>query len=805
MAPYEGDIAEDATIAFGWSTNDVDGSSITRATDGTIKVRRLDDGTDATGTSVTDSEDTPDTGLHECIIDTSDNANYTVGDDYTVWLDGAVIGEATVNAVLATFSIENRFDEVNTIKWKSQTIQAPTTTGVPNVNTIHVSGNLATADNMEIVFSDDFATNYDTTNNRWVVLAHGLTLQSTTIATLASQTSFTLTAGSTDDDAYNECVAIIEDASTAAQKAVGFISDYTGGSKTVTLEADPGIFTMAVTDKITILSLPTPLAGSKSVWDRLLTGATHNINTSAGKRLRQIQENLSYELGAVWVDTVNGSGGTENFENGTVGNKSSVIADARTIADSLSLNIFEVSPGSSLTLDQAYDNWSLRGDHWALALNSKSIASSAIEGAEITGIATAATQPHFFDCEFGNTTLPSCHLRDCAIEGTITLADAGDYFLDQCYSAIAGTATPSIDFGAAIGTTNLNMRHYSGGIEIKNMGGTGTDNMSLEGHGQLIINANCDPSNSPVIALRGHFKITDNVAGGFVSGGGTISQDANYIESVLVDATWDEALTGATHNIANSAGKRLRETGAPVIREETAQGSGTGNNQIQLDAGASAVDGAYDPAEICIVGGTGAGQSRLILQYDGGTVTATVDRDWKVNPAADSEFQIICASGREHVNEGLVQSGSTSTTIKLNVLGSAQDNAYKDQAVFIRSGTGQDQARRVTAYNGTTKVATVNRAWDITPDTTSAYVMLPTALDGLTAAAVVTELKASTGDWTNGGSTTFAELMKYIGGMAAGDVSLSGGVFTVKDIDNASSLFTYVVAATGTIYDVTIT
>ena len=89
--PYLGDLVEDACVRFWWNTNDSDGASITRATDGTIKVRRGSDGTDCTGTSVTDSEDTPDTGIHECIIDTSDNANYTTGDEYVVWLDGAVI------------------------------------------------------------------------------------------------------------------------------------------------------------------------------------------------------------------------------------------------------------------------------------------------------------------------------------------------------------------------------------------------------------------------------------------------------------------------------------------------------------------------------------------------------------------------------------------------------------------------------------------------------------------------------------------------------------------------------------------
>ena len=79
-------------------------------------------------------------------------------------------------------------------------------------------------------------------------------LQSTTIATLASQTSFTLTAGSADDDAYNGAIAVITDQSTSTQKAVGIVSDYTGSTKTVTLQTDPGIFTMAVGDSIAIVA-----------------------------------------------------------------------------------------------------------------------------------------------------------------------------------------------------------------------------------------------------------------------------------------------------------------------------------------------------------------------------------------------------------------------------------------------------------------------------------------------------------------------------------------------------------------------
>jgi hypothetical protein len=79
-------------------------------------------------------------------------------------------------------------------------------------------------------------------------------LQATTIATLASQTSFTLTDGSADDDAYKDCTAVITDVATATQKCFGHIAGYVGSTKTVTLTVDPGVFTIATTDNIDIIA-----------------------------------------------------------------------------------------------------------------------------------------------------------------------------------------------------------------------------------------------------------------------------------------------------------------------------------------------------------------------------------------------------------------------------------------------------------------------------------------------------------------------------------------------------------------------
>jgi hypothetical protein len=70
---------------------------------------------------------------------------------------------------------------------------------------------------------------------------------------------------------------------------------------------------------------------------------------------------------------------------------------------------------------------------------------------------------------------------------------------------------------------------------------------------------------------------------------------------------------------------------------------------------------------------------------------------------------------------GTSQAGSTSTTIVLASGASAVNDVYKGSFITITGGTGIDQVRTITAYNGTTKVATVNSAWTTTPDATSTY------------------------------------------------------------------------------------
>lgn len=259
---------------------------------------------------------------------------------------------------------------------------------------------------------------------------------------------------------------------------------------------------------------------------------------------------------------------------------------------------------------------------------------------------------------------------------------------------------------------------------------------------------------------------------------------ATQFDDIASDV-WDEILTGATHNIATSAGRRLRQVAPTTIHSGTCQ-AGSLVNTIVLDASASAVDGAYDPAGVSIVDGTGAGQTRLIYEYVGATRTAVIDRNWKVTPNATSEFLIFGHPGREHVNEGFAQ-GNGPGTITLNTLASGDNNAYVGQLVFIRSGTGEDQVRIITAYDGGTKVATVDHDWDVNPDTTSGYAILP---DHIYLPSDILSTQMTEAYAADGVAPTLAQSLLMIQQLL-GDFSISGTTLTVKEIDGTTTAATY--------------
>jgi hypothetical protein len=109
---YLGNLTEDQIVDFKFSTHTATGAPITLAGTPVVKVYKANATDSEVSTGVTLSVDFDGvTGLHNVRIDTSAAAFYAVANDYSVVITtGTVDGVSVVGTVLATFSIENRFE-----------------------------------------------------------------------------------------------------------------------------------------------------------------------------------------------------------------------------------------------------------------------------------------------------------------------------------------------------------------------------------------------------------------------------------------------------------------------------------------------------------------------------------------------------------------------------------------------------------------------------------------------------------------------------------------------------------------------
>jgi hypothetical protein len=145
---------------------------------------------------------------------------------------------------------------------------------------------------------------------------------------------------------------------------------------------------------------------------------------------------------------------------------------------------------------------------------------------------------------------------------------------------------------------------------------------------------------------------------------------AAELDSASVDAIWNEVLTGATHNIASSAGRRLRQLADTVVLVDgvcdAASNEGTDSTgTITLEVGTTtACIGQAIRSE---------NQVRFIASYNAGTRVAQLDRPWCVVPDAGDEYVIfnvrnplvglaslaLAGSTAAAVNDVLVDTGTT--------------------------------------------------------------------------------------------------------------------------------------------------
>jgi hypothetical protein len=139
--------------------------------------------------------------------------------------------------------------------------------------------------------------------------------------------------------------------------------------------------------------------------------------------------------------------------------------------------------------------------------------------------------------------------------------------------------------------------------------------------------------------------------------------------------------------------------------------------------------------------------------------TTEGDRQTLVHDAAaNGAIEVIetfnVGSGYQQLANGIAESATT-TTVTMSTasgdLASPVDNFYNGSSIYVISGTGSGQLRRIIDYAGTTKTLTVNTVFQTLPNTDSTMIISPTVTiigDGLGAKAYA-KVDTSTGGIAN--------------------------------------------------------
>jgi len=120
---------------------------------------------------------------------------------------------------------------------------------------------------------------------------------------------------------------------------------------------------------------------------------------------------------------------------------------------------------------------------------------------------------------------------------------------------------------------------------------------------------------------------------------------------------------------------------------------------------------------------------------------------------------------------GTSQTGGSATTIKL-----AADAPAYDLCgcwVGVDSGTYAGQVRKISAYNASTKIATVKRAFGGAPDSASYSILVPEAMQSAIATRMMLAMPAYAPN-TSGGLPTF--------GTGAGQLDVTGGAVRARGV-----------------------
>ncbi len=291
----------------------------------------------------------------------------------------------------------------------------------------------------------------------------------------AASTAVLATSASAVDGFYKHSKVVAVEGTGAGQERV--IGDYTGSTRTCAVTPDWKVIPDATTKY------------------EVRPASVHASTMNGG-----------YENGTVYLDTDDGTAGTQDNVNGTSTRPSNNIADVRTIADSIGLHKISVPVGSSILFAQAFDNFAFIGVG-TIQLGGRSIAGSGFLGSRISGESLGV--PNLLqECLIVDATFAGGDFVNCGLAGVITLSGTVVYRFTNCHHARTGVPS-EIDFDAAVGASEVHLHDWHGNITIKNMKAGDVLHFSCS-DGHITLDSTCTAG---TVNWAGTFGRTDNSTG----------------------------------------------------------------------------------------------------------------------------------------------------------------------------------------------------------------------------------------------------------------------------------------------------
>ena len=422
------------------------------------------------------------------------------------------------------------------------------------------------------------------------------------------------------------------------------------------------------------------------------------VRTSASSATTQQQEDIEFASfnGGVTIDVINGAAGT----TGDIGKPRSPVnnvPDALIIGSTRGLpkQLFIIG-NITFTTGQDLTDYKIEGQSALKSIITVDAGALVVdvEFRACTIQGSLDTESSLRDCIVKNITSFEGFITDCSLDGTIVLAGSAETFIINCVDATAGggAAIATIDMGGS--GRGLVVRNFEGGLELINK--TGVEEVSIGvSNGRVVL----DPTvtNGEILIRVSAGEVVDN------SVGATVTANSVLNPTTIAEGVWDEPLTGTTHNLETSAGRRLRQLEEAFVHASGTIVGVTDGHTFTLDSGAVAVDDYYVGDRLQISEGAGAGQSRIVIAYSSSRVIV-LDSDFVVNPDTDSLWELASADvhvsvGDADLAEGFVAVANSLTQVTLDAITAvAIDDYYNGNLIIFTHGPGAGQSREIIDY-----------------------------------------------------------------------------------------------------------